>query len=233
MRMFLKVFVAAVAFVNLSCDDGRIYEEYVSVPETGRVVKVTGMLSGAADWSAGYSVVVAGFNDEKDYAIITKSVPAADCSEIVISGISDDVTRIELCVVNRLRKRIVTYRSYECPFTADTIRLDAGTINLGMFSTLQNQLFNTTCANCHGASTHAAAGLFLTEGRSYGAIINKPSAKVEGCLLVLPGNADESVLYQTLATKISETWNYDHTKEILSDDMLEVMEDWINDGARQ
>lgn len=216
-----------------SCDDGRIYEEHVVIPEEGRVVKLTGKLIGAEKWSSGYNVVVAGFDDENDYAIITKSIPADECQEVVLSGISDDVTRIELCVVNRLRKRILSYETFDCPLKVDTIRLDIGTKNVGMYATIQGQLFNTTCANCHGASTHAAAGLYLTEGKSYGALVNQPSIKLADRLLVSPGDADESVLYQTLATNISVSWNYDHTKEVLSDSWLDVLEDWIDDGAKE
>ena len=233
MKKSLAFLMTFIAFVCVSCDDGRIYEEAVAIPEEGRVVKLTGLLTGAENWSSGYNVVVAGFDDEGDYAIITKAIPSTECKEVVLSGISDDVTRIELCVVNRLRKRILSYEVFDCPVTADTIRLDAGTRNLGMYATLQSQLFNTTCANCHGASTYAAAGLFLTEGKSYQALVGKPSIKVPDKLLVNPENADESVLYQALATKISATWSYDHTKEVLSDEWLDVVEDWIDDGAKE
>ncbi|MBQ8441745.1 MAG: hypothetical protein IJX29_00125 [Bacteroides sp.] len=216
-----------------ACDDGRIYEEVVVTPEEGRVVKLTGRLTGAENWASGYTVVVAGFDEEKEYAIITKAIPTTECKEVILAGISDEVKRIELCVVNRLRKRILTYETFDCPVTADTIRLDAGTKDLGMYATLQSQLFNTTCANCHGASTQAAAGLFLTEGKSYEALVNQPSLKVADKLLVKPGDADESVLYQTLATRISAAWNYDHTKEVLSDEWIDVLEDWIDEGANK
>lgn len=233
MKKILTIWGLLLNFVLFSCDDGRIYEEAVVIPEEGRVVKLTGQLTGAENWSSGYSVVVAGFDETKDYAIITKAVPASECREVVLSGINEEVTRIELCVVNRLRKRILSYETFDCPVTADTIRLDAGTVDVGMYATLQIRLFNTTCANCHGASTNAAAGLYLTEGKSYNALVNQPSGKVTDKLLVNPGNADESVLYQALATNISATWNYDHTKEVLSDSWLDVLEDWIDDGAKE
>lgn len=233
MKKIVTLAILSVNLLFLSCDDGRIYEEHVVIPEEGRVVKLTGELTGAGNWSSGYNVVVAGFDDTKDYAVITKSIPAEECREIVLSGISDEVNRIELCVVNRLRKRILSYGTFDCPLTADTIRLDVGAKDVGMYATIQAQLFNTTCANCHGASTHAAADLFLTEGKSYGALVGQPSLKVTDKLLVSPGNADESILYQAVATDISTTWNYDHTKEILSDEWLDVLEDWIDDGAKE
>lgn len=218
---------------SASCDDGPIFEHQVALPEEGRVVKLTGELKGMDSWTSGYNVVIAGFADEGDYAIISKALPASDCTEMVLAGISDEVTRIELCVVNRLRKRVLSYQTFHCPMTADTIRLEAGKKDLGMYATLQSQLFNTTCANCHGASTYAAAGLDLTEGKSYAAMVNQPSKKVSDAWLVKPGDADESVLFQTLATNISATWSYDHTKEVLSDKWLDVMEDWIDNGAKE
>jgi len=233
MKKIVSLAVLLTAQLFFSCDDGRIYEEMVAIPEEGRVVKLTGMLTGAENWSSGYNVVVAGFDDTKEYAIITKTIPATECREVVLSGISDEVTHIELCVVNRLRKRILSYETFDCPVTADTIRLDAGTKDVGMYASLQSQLFNTTCANCHGASTYAAAGLYLTEGKSYDALINQPSVKATDKRLVTPGDADRSVLYQTLATNISAAWNYDHTKEVLSDAWLDILEDWIDDGAKK
>lgn len=233
MKKTLAFCVILLHLVCLSCDDGRIYEEVVAIPEEGRVVKLTGLLTGAENWSSGYSVVVAGFDDTNDYAIITKAIPATECREVVLSGINDEVTRIELCVINRLRKRILSYETFDCPLSADTIRLEAGSMDVGMYATIQSRLFNTTCANCHGASTYAAAGLYLTEGKSYDALVGQPSVKVSGKSLVSPGNADESILYQALGTDISTVWNYDHTKEVLSGAWLDVLEDWIDDGAKK
>lgn len=227
------VLLSVGTFSVLSCDDGRIYEELVDVPEEGRVVQLTGHLSGLGNWSDRYSVVVAGYDDESDYAIITKAVPQTEGGEVkvVLSGISDEVSRIDLCVINRLRKRMLSFRSFECPYVADTIRLDVGTLDVGMYSSIQSQLFDKTCANCHGASTFAAAGLYLTPGKSYAALVGQPSAKFPEILLVSPGDADESLLYQTLSSSISQEWSYDHTKEVLSDEWKDIIEDWIDDGA--
>lgn len=221
------------AFSLLSCDDGRIYEELVDIPEEGRVVQLTAQLTGLGSWSDRYSVVVAGYDNESDYAIITKAVPQVDGAEVkvVLSGISDEVSRIDLCVVNRLRKRMLSFRSFECPYVTDTIRLDVGTLDVGMYSSIQSQLFDKTCANCHGASTFAAAGLYLTPGKSYAALVGQPSTKCPEMLLVSPGDADESLLYQTLSSSISQEWSYDHTKEVLSDEWKDIIEDWIDDGA--
>ena len=91
----------------------------------------------------------------------------------------------------------------------------------------------TTCAHCHGGSSSAAANLYLTEGKSYEALVNRPSKKVDGMLLVKPGSAQESVLHTLLNTTISSTWGYDHSKEIVSSPILTLIDDWINNGAQE
>ena len=105
------IVAACWAMMFASCDDGRLYEKPVIIPEEGRVVKLTGRLTGIGDWANGYNVVVAGFTDDSDYAIISKSVTAGEYgeTEVVLSGLGDEVQRVEFCVVNRLRKRILDH----------------------------------------------------------------------------------------------------------------------------
>ena len=150
-----------------------------------------------------------------------------------INGISDRTT-IELCVINKLRKRVISFQSMD-DLTAvdDTILMDVGTVNVGMYHGIQEKVFNTTCAHCHGGSSSAAANLYLTEGKSYEALVNRPSKKVDGMLLVKPGSAQESVLHTLLNTTISSTWGYDHSKEIVSSPILTLIDDWINNGAQE
>ena len=115
----------------------------------------------------------------------------------------------------------------------DTILMDVGTVNVGMYHGIQEKVFNTTCAHCHGGGSSAAANLYLTEGKSYKALVNRPSKKVDGMLLVKPGSAQESVLHTLLNTTISSTWGYDHSKEIVSSPILTLIDDWINNGAQE
>lgn len=212
-----------------SCDDGRLYENQVIHPEEGRVVKLTGNISGIDEWTNGYSVVVAGFTNESEYAIISKSVTTGNDgrTEVVLSGINDEVQRVELCVTNRLRKRILTFQAVGLD-SPDTIRMEVGTINLGVYTSIQEQLFNTTCTSCHGASTFAGAGLYLTEEKSYDALVGKPSLLISDMLLVNPGDANTSVLYQAIATDISSTWRQDHSNMVMNTAMRDVVKDWIN-----
>lgn len=179
---------------------------------------------------------MAGFSDESEYAVVTKTIPAVEDDEIQVTmtGVSDKVTTIELCVINKLRKRVISFQSMD-DLTAvdDTILMDVGTVNVGMYHGIQEKVFNTTCAHCHGGSSSAAANLYLTEGKSYEALVNRPSKKVDGMLLVKPGSAQESVLHTLLNTTISSTWGYDHSKEIVSSPILTLIDDWINNGAQE
>ena len=98
-----------------SCDDGRIYEKTETLSEEGRTLRMSGRISGINKWPDGYSVVVAGFSDESEYAVVTKTIPAVENDEIQVTmtGVSDKVTTIELCVINRLRKRVISFRSMD------------------------------------------------------------------------------------------------------------------------
>ena len=200
-------YLLLLAYIT-SCDDGRIYEKTETLSEEGRTLKMSGKINGISKWPDGYSVVVAGFNDESEYAVVTKTIPAVEDDEIQVTmtGVSDKVTTIELCVINKLRKRVISFQSMD-DLTAvdDTILMDVGTVNVGMYHGIQEKVFNTTCAHCHGGSSSAAANLYLTE----------------------------SVLHTLLNTTISSTWGYDHSKEIVSSPILTLIDDWINNGAQE
>ena len=66
-----NVLILAVCFplagLFSSCDDGRIYEEQIVIPQEGLSLKMTGNISNIGDWPSGYSLVVAGFNEGSEY----------------------------------------------------------------------------------------------------------------------------------------------------------------------
>lgn len=242
MKRFLIIFATALAVITQSCDDGRLFEKETVVAPEGRSVTLKARLTGISSWpDPAMYVVIAGFNDESDYALINKAIPAPSVEgeevTVQLSGIKEDVTRVELCVINRLRKHILTfYTIEESELTvSNEIEVDAGTFNLAMFNVIQQRVFNTTCVNCHGASTSAAAGLYLTEGKSYDAIVSKPSKKMEGLNIIEPGNPTKSAMYQTLASDVSITdgWHYNHTSEVVDDDILSLIRQWITQGAKE
>lgn len=239
MKMFL-LFLALGALLAgaTACDDGRIYENTGTVPREGRVLKLSGQLSGIGKWAEGYSVVVAGFNDESDYAIVSKVIPVPETDgdevEVVLSGISEEVTEIELCVINRLRKRVASFRTIEdFTATADTTLMEVGALDVGMYHTIQQQVFDKTCTACHGGSERPAAGLVLLSGKSYANLVNHSSVFVDGSLRVAPYDSKVSILHRILNTDISSTWGIDHSQMITSSNMLTLIDSWIDNGAQE
>ena len=223
----------ALLAVTASCDDGRLYADRLIIPEEGRVVKLTATLEGLDTWSDGYSIVLAGFEDGSDYTVIAKSVQAADDGtvDITMSGVAEEVTTLEVCAINRIRKRVATYYELDCSTLGDdTIRIDAGRLDVGMFATIQQDIFDRTCTGCHGEGRW----LDLSTGASHATLVNQPSTVFEGRTRVLPGSAAESVLYTILTTSESADLGTDHqTQFTLSEEQFALIGDWIDDGAKE
>lgn len=217
----------------VSCDDGKIYDENSQTEREGGTVRLTARISGVDSWPGGYSVVLAGFTPDNAFAQTAKGVsPAADGTiDMVLAGIPGDVTQIEVCVINKLRKRIASFYTADYTEQADTIRLDAGNLDAGMFNSIQTEIFNRSCTACHGGSTEPAAGLYLTEGKSYKALVGVVASKSEEELKrVQPGCAEESFLHVILHENIIR---YDHTNVIATSSMLTLLDDWIDHGAKE
>lgn len=223
----------ALLAVTASCDDGRLYADRLIIPEEGRVVKLTATLEGLDTWSDGYSIVLAGFEDGSDYTVIAKSVQAADDGtvDITMSGVAEEVTTLEVCAINRIRKRVATYYELDCSTLGDdTIRIDVGRLDVGMFATIQQDIFDRTCTGCHGEGRW----LDLSAGTSYKTLVGQPSTVFEGRTRVLPGSAAESVLYTILTTSESADLGTDHqTQFTLSEEQFALIGDWIDDGAKE
>ena len=233
MKHFASTTVGLLALLALaaSCDDGRLYADRLILPEEGRVVRLTATLDGLDTWADGYSVVLAGFEEGSDYTVIAKSVQAADDGtvDITMSGVAEEVTTLEVCAINRIRKRVATYYELDCStLSDDTIRIDAGRLDVGMFATIQQDIFDRTCTGCHGEGRW----LDLSAGASHATLVNQPSTVFEGRTRVLPGNVAESVLYTILTTDESADLGTDHrTQFTLSDEQFALIEDWIDGGA--
>ena len=233
MKHFASTTAGLLALLALaaSCDDGRLYADRLILPEEGRVVRLTATLDGLETWADGYSVVLAGFGEGSDYAVIAKSVQAADDGtvDITMSGVAEEVTTLEVCAINRIRKRVATYYELDCSTLADdTLRIDAGRLDVGMFATIQQDIFDRTCTGCHGEGRW----LDLSAGASHATLVGQPSTVFEGRTRVLPGHAAESVLYTILTTAESAGLATDHqTQFTLSDEQFALIEDWIDGGA--
>ena len=224
-----------------ACDDGRIYPDTSSSAE-GKTVVLEGVLEGFDSWSSNYRVSIAGFEQADDeYASVSKVITASDIQEdgkalVELSGIKDNVTLVRLCILDRLRRHIVGFKEVDISDATEPVKMDVGTIDISMFNTIQQSFFNTTCANCHGASNRAAAGLFLTEGKSYQALVDVDSKKVEGKKLVEINNAANSVLHMVLTQQSVEGISMVHrdlVSEKNEETLLPLIDSWINNGAKE
>lgn len=229
----LTALTALAALAQTSCDDGPIYEEVHFDQRKGSVVKFQGELSGTAHWPETYTIALAGFADGSNYAVVAKSVPHAQdgaALTVTLAGVTENVETVELCVIDKLRGRVTTFAKMDMAQSADTILFDAGSVDVSMFGSIQRDVFGTTCAHCHGGADRVAAGLNLTAGVSYDAIVGKSSRKCDS-MLIAPGKSSESLLYLILSTDLSSTWHYDHSREVLSTDRLCLIQQWIDSGA--
>ena len=236
-----RTLIIGLAFLGLcSCDDGRIYPESATSAD-GKTVVMEGELEGFDNWASNYRVSIAGFEQADDeYASVSKVITESDIKDgkalVELSGIKDNVKLVRLCVLDRLRRHIVTFKEVDVSDVTETVKMDVGTINISMFNTIQQSFFNTTCANCHGASNRAAAGLFLTEGKSYQALVDVNSKKVEGRKLVETNNAANSVLHMVLNQQEVAGISMAH-RDLVSEKneqtILPLIDSWINNGAKE
>lgn len=232
--IFAAVLAVTCAF-TAACDEGDIYSDTV-VSSEGRVAVLKCNLSGMTNWAGNYNLVLAGFDETSEYSDIqvslSQSIEGKDTS-IVMEGVSDDVSTIELCVVNSLRQRVLTLATSEAPQSADTITLDVGNFDVSMYSAIQHGVFTPDCAQCHGASNSAAAGLYLTEGHSYASLVNQASTRVENGIRVVPGDSASSVLHKVIYPGNTAGLAFSHENIITSSRVLRLIDTWIQNGAAE
>lgn len=228
-KLFQGILGVALPFAAAGCDDGKIYPSETGPADSdGFTVVMNGEITGIGDsYDSKYSVVIAGFEDGNEYAAITKRVKEGS-DAIELTNVPTDVSTIELCVINTLRERVMTLKSF--PVSAESgerVTVDAGNVDVSPFAAIVSDVFSTTCIQCHGGAGHAAAGLDLQPETAYGMLVNVPSAVVEDEKRVDPGNAGSSTLWQAVATDRSQVWSFDHSN-LLTSEKSGFIEYWIN-----
>jgi hypothetical protein len=68
---------------------------------------------------------------------------------------------------------------------------------------------------------------------SHAAMVNRPSAKIEGETLVVPGDAEKSILHKAINTNYDLTLRFDHTNMISNSNWLTLIDKWIDNGAKE
>lgn len=226
-----------------ACDSGDIVEKNAADEKNGHTVKLSVTVAGMADLNEKYSLALATFKSDDNYALTTYSIPADtkdhELVNVVAPNIDSNVSTVELAIINRLRQRIMTLARInmdEYAETTDTIRMDAGAVNVNMFNIIQQRIFNMSCVQCHGGNGgNGAANLNLTEGKAFDNLVDVPSTRKEGRFRVVSGAAGQSLLHQILAEGGEDILHYNHTEVLSSqfkNDVAPVrsfIDDWIND----
>ncbi len=236
MKHYIFVSLLAAMIGLSACDDGSIYKN-VDVDTSGRSVKLNAQVTGLGDWPEDYMIALAGFVEGSDYAAITKELRADANGNVamVMNNIPDKVNSVQLCVLDRLRRHVLTLKEADIEGIRDTIRMDLGTYDVSMFGAIQQQFLNTTCVNCHGASNHSAAGLNLTEGKAYADMVGVDSKRVSGHKIVAAGDAANSVLHMVLNQESVDgisMAHFDLVSEQNAKTILPIIDSWINNGAK-
>lgn len=239
MKIKSIILAFVLGFALSACDDGSIPEKTASAEHTGYSVKMTGSISGMDTWTSNkYSLVLAAFSDDSEYAIVQQKVPttAANGVNMTIYDVDATASTLELCVTDILRRRVVTLKSVDITTEAnprDTVFLNVGNISGSMLAAIQSGVFNTTCAQCHGGSTSAAADLHLTEGNAYSNLVNVASTRVDGGVRVVPEDAENSVLHDVINPGNAAGLGFSHEGMISDDNVLDLIDEWIKAGAKE
>lgn len=101
---------------------------------------------------------------------------------------------------------------------------------------VQEQVFNESCAfaGCH-AGEDPAGDLDLSAGVAFDNIVNVASTQVPNLMRVEPENADDSYLYIKITSGdriASGTFSMPIGGE-LTDEQIELVEEWIDSGAER
>lgn len=101
-----------------------------------------------------------------------------------------------------------------------------------VFSEIQSNVFTPTCATagCHSGAG-APQGLRLDATNSYGLLVNVPSSEVPSILRVAPGDPDNSYLVQKLEGTAASGGRMPLGLPALEQATIDIIRQWITDGA--
>ncbi len=223
------------AVLLTACDEGDIIEEDKTINTTSAVIKLSANISGIDTWSNQYSIVVAGFADNDNTAIVQNKIVSSPSDGFATFALNnEEITTVELCATNRLRQRVATFASVSVSqIDGDTLRLNAGDVDVNMYKTIQDNIFTTTCARCHGLGSKLAGGLTLAEGSSYAALVNQSSSVPERGIRVVPGDITNSLLHKVIHGDSESGVGFNHANMIKEDYHLTLIDNWIKNGAQQ
>lgn len=99
------------------------------------------------------------------------------------------------------------------------------------FKSIQDRVFTPICTRCH-AGGDPPGDLDLSEGRSYGLLVNVESDEESGDIRVNPGNANASYLIDALEGRAEDTPRMPLGGPYLPQSDIDIIRQWIDNGAQ-
>lgn len=214
-----------------SCDSGDIYPEEES-SDSGVVCQAKLSFSSIASWPTVYNVVLAAYGENGEYAIVSKGISKPivnDTFTTSLPSISKACDYVAISLLNKGKREVYRFSSHRITDRErdeSLINFEALGINMLAYERVQAQVFSN-CANCHGASSSAAAGLFLTPERSYSAIVNVQSKKEPSKKIVESGLPTESFILDVLEGRAELHYNHANVSFNSEAEDLNLLKDWI------
>lgn len=224
------IIIAGLFIISSSCDSGDIYpedEEY-----SGRNVSITLHFSEKNTWPEEYDLKLAAFGENGETPLTTLLVEQSEESSgtYLMHNVPFEARTIAVSIMNN-RKWVCNLSEQQISGNETDITLSDMNVNLLQYNRVQKQIFNQ-CTACHGGSSFAAGGLYLTEEKSYDALINKVSSTHPDKKLVEPGLPNSSFIV-TVLTDAQATQTNHTTLSSLKNDDITLLKEWIKEGAKQ
>lgn len=220
-------------FLAWGCDEGKIYPDEVEDVSGGKgTMQVS--FKGLDAWPQQYMLIFAAFGEDGDMPVISKIISRPDTESqevtVTLNGLDERTQSLSVAVANKGRQPLYRLYSYPVDDPSKEIVLPVSEIDLAGYDRIQKQVFDSYCIRCHGAGSSAAAGLNLTSQYSHAALVGvEARLSGKGLMLVEPGNARKSFLREVLEEDII---NYNHTDVLPEAELIQLIETWINDGAK-
>ncbi|MDR2037280.1 MAG: hypothetical protein LBQ60_05095 [Bacteroidales bacterium] len=227
----LKISVYCIIILCASCDSGDIYPD--EVVHTGISVTATFDLEHLEVFPTSYEILFGTFNDESDIPIVSTTVTKPDEGTVVnvtLSSIPEGSTSMRLSIAKSGRKTF--YTLYEMKLDVvptESMVIPQQTVDLLQYGRIQQQVFDQ-CITCHGGTESAAAGLRLTEDKSYEDLVDVDSERSVK-KRVSPYSIGNSFLIDVLTKDLNLSYQHNTSISSLKDDDVVLLEEWIRSGA--
>lgn len=232
-HIFIRLIVILFVIALYGCDSGDIYPKEEPTNQSDVNITAAFHFTGLETFPENYNLVFGAFKDDSPYPISAKQLSKPSSSgdvTISLSGIPKDATYIGLYLVQQhSNTKMYSFYRYDLDKTpTEDIEIPQQEIDLAVYGRIQKQVF-AQCIQCHGGSGFAAAGLHLTEGKSYSYIVNIPAIHNTEKMRIAPNSVSSSYLIDVLEGKVLQ--NQHSSLSSLKEDDVELIKQWILKGA--